>query len=154
MAVIINQCADEIYVGHLKLGGSTAVKPGVMLIPDYSDGNAVIPADDATADASGEMAMVCNYDSYADTDLTSSKDFTVDAGEYLRLKTLKKGDIFTTDQFAGTYATIAVDDIFTVAGGTGGFEAIAARTPVLKVKVIEKTTLYGNDALKFRVIAA
>lgn len=151
MSVVINQSQSEVYFGHLKLGGASALKPGVVVVPDHSAGTAAAPADDTAADAKG-LVLVCNYDSYADTDRTNSKDFTVAVGEYLRLKALQIGDIFTTDQFKGTYGDLNVDDIF-APGDAGTFEAIAARTPAVKVQIIEKTTIYGENALKFIVIA-
>ena len=72
---------------------------------------------------------------------------------------MEVGDAFTTDQFIGVFAGINVGDIFAVNGAVGDgvqgrWIAIGARTPVLRARVIEKTTIYGQNALKFRVIAA
>jgi hypothetical protein len=154
MAVVINRSSDEVYMGHLKAAAQVA--PGCAVVADFSAGTAAAPASDAAADGYG-VYLVANYDPYADTDATNSADFTVAQGAYLRLKKLHAGDIFTTDQFVGDYATIAVGNVFAVngtaaSGAVGKWIAVGTRTPVVRVQVIEKTTLYGNNALKFVVL--
>ena len=156
MAIVFHNTESEIYVGILK--AAATVTPGCAVIADYSAGTAASPATDGAGDGYG-VHVVCNYDPYAATDMTDTEDYTVGANEYLLLKQLQTGDAFTTDQIIGTYASIAVDDIFAVNGtaatGTiGKWVAIGVRTPVVRVQVIEKNTLFGNNALKFRVIAA
>jgi hypothetical protein len=148
MAVVMN-ISDNNYIGTLT--ATAAVKPGNFVIPDYSTGTATVPADDTAADAI--VALVCNVNTNIDEQGVADADFTVGTGEYLRLKYLKVGDVFTTDIFTGTYSGINVDDIFAPGGG-GPAEAIAVRAPIVKLQVVEKTTLNGANALKFVVIAA
>jgi len=156
MAVFIDHSNNEIYLGHLKASGTAY--PGDMVYADDSAGTATVPK---TTDVAGgfDLYLVANYDSYADTDMTDSEDFYVADGEYLRLKALSAGEEITTDRFIGTYASISVDDIFTInsstADGTQGkWVAIAALDPVVRAKVVEKSAIYGNDALKLRVLRA
>jgi hypothetical protein len=157
MSVYLDQTNDEIYFGHLKVA-TAAAYPGDVVVADDSAGTCAAPGSDTVADGT-DLYMVCNYDSYADTDMTNSKDYDVAVGKYARLKQLSKGDVFTTDRFIGTYSSIAVDDIFAVngtagSGAVGKWIAVASRTPELKAKVIEKTYIYGQEALKMRVIGA
>lgn len=157
MSVIINQTSNEVYFGNLKVA-TAAVAPGQVVVPDYTAGTCAAPGSDAVGDGI-DLHLVCNYDSYAATNITSSKDFTVAVDKYARLKTPTVGDIFTTEKFIGTYASIAVGDKFAVngtagSGAIGSWIAIGVRTPVLRVEVIEKNTIYNQPALKFKVIAA
>ncbi len=157
MSVIINQSNDEVYFGQLKVA-TTEAYPGEVLVADDSAGTCAAPTSDGVADGY-DLYILCNYDPYADTDLTNSKDFHVEVNEYARLKQLSPGDVFTTDRFIGTYSSISVDDIFAVNGTSGSgtcgkWIAIGSRTPVLRVKVIKKTTIYGENALKMRVLSA
>lgn len=158
MSVVINHSQSEVYFGNLKVA-TAAVKPGAVVVCDDSAGTCAAPsgADNTLADGTG-LYLVTNYDSYADTDLTDSKDFTVAIGKYARLKPFQAGDVFTTDCFVGTYADIDVDDEFAVNsvagdGTVGHWIDAGVRTPALKVKVVGKTTIYGQNALKFRVLS-
>lgn len=159
MSVVINNSQSEVYLGHLKVA-TAAVKPGAVVLADDSAGTCAVPTDADNTLANGlDLYLVANYDSYADTNLINSKDFTVAVNKYARLKPFQVGDTFTTDCFIGTYANINVDDVFAVngiaaSGASGHWIAIGVRTPILRVKVVEKTTIYGQNALKFRVIAA
>jgi hypothetical protein len=157
MSVFISRSNSENYNGKLKVA-TAAVAPGDAVFADDSAGTCYAPASDGVGD-SYDLFLVANYDPYAETDQTSSKDFTVGVDEYARLKPLSVGDEFVTDRFIGTYSSISVDDVFAVNGTSGSgtcgkWIAIASRTPVLRVKVVEKTSIYGQNALKFRVIAA
>jgi len=157
MAVNINQSNSEIYFGDLKVV-TAAVYPGDVVVPNYVTGDCNAPASDGAADLGG-LALVCNYDPYADTDMTNSSAYDVHIGEYARLKALLVGDVITTDRFIGTYSAITVGDIFAVNGTTGTgslgkWVAIGVRTSALQAVVVEKTTLYGNNALMLRIIAA
>ena len=157
MSVVINHSQSEVYFGQLRIA-TAAVAPGACVVADDVNGACAVPAANANADGL-DIYMVANYDSYADTDTRNSVNYTVAVGEYARLKPLEVGDAFTTDQFIGVFAGINVGDIFAVNGDVGDgvqgrWVAIGQRTPVLRARVIEKTTIYGNNALKFRVIAA
>jgi hypothetical protein len=154
MAVFFNNTQSEVYIGVLKAGAD--LTPGVMVVPDWAAGTCASPATDAAGDVAGLM-MVANYDSYADTDMTNSSAFKVASDEYVRMKPLEVGDIFTTDQVIGTPS---VGDILAIngtagSGTVGKWIAIGARTPVIKVKVIEVTTMYGSvTAYKCIVLSA
>lgn len=154
MSLIINQNQSEVYFGHLKLADDNIVSPGQVVLADFSAGTAAPPATDNGADGDA-LYLVANYDSYADTNLTNSKDFKVNAGGYLRLKALQTGDIITTDKVIG--ADVKVNDILAVngtsaSGDTGSWIAVGVRTPVLKAQVIEVTSIYGQTACKMIVL--
>lgn len=157
MAIVFNHTADEIYNGALKIGTSAAY-PGDVVYCDDSAGTAIPVASNAVGDGY-DLAIVANYDPYADTDGTDSEDYNVAVGKYARLKFPKTGDILTTDRFIGTYADVAVDSVFVVncsagAGTVGKWIVNTDRASAkLTAKVIEKTTLYGNNALKMRVLS-
>jgi hypothetical protein len=145
MAIVLNS-SDNKYVGILK--AVAAIHPGIFVTPDYSAGTAAKLANGTVALAS--CPVVCNVNPNIDAQGIDDEDFEVASGEYLRLKYLKTGDIFTTDQFVGTYGSLAVDDIF-VPGSGGTVEAYSSGTYVTKMAIIEKTTLYGENALKLIV---
>lgn len=146
MSVVIN-LGDNDYIGVLKAAAATSV--GLFVKPDFAAGTAAATASTAEGDASGVL-LVCNVNTAIDEQGVDDAALTVGSGEYLRLKSLKVGNIITTDKFNGTYGSINVNDKF-APGAAGLADAIAARTPALVLKVIEKTTLFGNSALKFIV---
>jgi hypothetical protein len=148
MSVVIN-LADNNYIGTLK--ATAATENGVFVKPDYAAGTATVTASTAEGDASG-LLLVCNVNTAIDEQGVDDATMKVNAGEYLRLKPLQVGNIFTTDKFTGTYSSINVGDKFAV-GANGLVEAIGVRTPKLSLEVIEKTTLHGNNALKFVVVS-
>jgi hypothetical protein len=145
MAIVLNS-SDNKYVGILK--SVAAIKPGIFVVPDYSAGTAAAVANGTEALTS--VPVVCNVNPDIDAQGTDDNDFEVASGAYLRLKYLKTGDIITTDQFTGTYAAAAVDDVF-VPGSGGTVEVYSTGTYVTKMAIIEKTTLYGENALKLIV---
>lgn len=147
MAVEINRTSDNNYFGNLTAAAEVAV--GVFVVPDFSAGTAAVPADDTAADAAGLM-LVANVNDNIDEQGVADADLTVASGSYLRLKPLQVHDTFTTDKFKGTYATLNVDDVFAIGDG-GTVEAIGVRTPAMRFAIAEKTTLFGNEALKLRV---
>lgn len=149
-SAIINQQSEHNYVGTLKSVASIA--NGVFVTPNWTAGTAAAVVDDNAGDAAGLM-MVYNVNDKIDQELVADSAFTVASGKYLRLKPYQVGDIFTTDQFKGTYASITTDSVFAVGEG-GTIEDVASRTPRFSVKVIEKTTLYGANALKCIVVSA
>jgi hypothetical protein len=146
MAVVIN-IGEPQYIGTLK---STAqITPGVFVTPNYATGTATAVADNAAGDESG-LLLVCNVNPNIDEQGVDDASFTVGADEYLRLKAPNVGDVFTTDQFIPTYSSVNVGDKMAVGAG-GKVDVIGTRTPALVLRVIEKTTLYGNNALKLIV---
>lgn len=149
MAVVINKASDNVYIGNLK--ATATVTNGVFVVPAYLTKDAAVPATDAAADGYG-LLLAYAVNTKIEEEVVADSATNVLNGDYLRLKAVKVGDVFTTDQFKGTYATIAVGDIF-AAGDLGTIEAIGIRTPVLRLQVVEKTTLYAANALKVIVIA-
>lgn len=152
--ITINQSQSEVYFGQLKVA-TAAVSPGDVVVPDFSAGTCAAAATDGAYDLAG-LAIVCNYDPYADTDVTNTASYTVAVGEYARLKALQVGDVFTTDRVIGTPVADAILAVNGTSGtGTcGKWVAIGSRTPVLKAVVIEVTTLNATTAYKLMVIGA
>lgn len=146
MAIVMN-ISDNNYVGHLT-AAAAGIKPGMFVTPDYGAGTAAVCADDTAGDAL--VPVVCNVNTNIDEQGVADADFVLTSGAYLRLKYLKVGDILTTDQFKGTYSGLTVGDVF-APGNDGTVEAVASRTPIIKLAIIEKTTLNGANALKFLV---
>lgn len=140
MACMIN-LGDMEYLGTLTLGGATAVKNGVFVVPNWTAGTAT-PTDATTGD--GDVWMVDNIIDTIPEQMIDDLNFTVAVGKCLRLKKYEPGEIFTTTEFNGTPA---VGDV--LAAGVGGkLEAKAARTPKQTFTVIEKPTLWATTTLK------
>ncbi|TVY09963.1 hypothetical protein [Paenibacillus cremeus] len=148
MAAVIN-IGDNDYIGTLKAVASIA--NGVFVKADYAAGTAAATASTAEGDAAG-LLFVNNVNINIDQQTVGDDTFAVANGEYLRLKALETGDIFTTDQFVPAIGSINVNDVL-AAAAAGKLDAIGARTPKLSVKVIEKTTLFGNNAIKCVVLS-
>jgi hypothetical protein len=148
MAVQIN-LSDNKYIGTLK--ATAATSNGVFVTPDYSAATATVVASTTAGDAAG-LLLVNSVNIAIDEQGVDDASFTTASGDYLRLKALEVGNIFTTDKFTGTYASIALGAVFAV-GANGLPEAIGTRTPKLSFAVKEKTTLNGNNALKFVVLS-
>jgi hypothetical protein len=147
MSAIINKQTNNVYVGHLKATADTV--NGAFVKPNYAAGTATATASTAEGDGLG-LLFVYNQNTKIDEEVVADSAFKVVNGEYLRAKALQIGEVVTTDQYTGT---LAVDAI--VAVGVGGkLEAIGVRTPVLRLQVIETTTIYGVAAVKAVVIAA
>jgi hypothetical protein len=148
MSVVINLASND-YIGSLKAAASTV--NGVFVTANYAAGTAAVVPDTTTGDGAG-LLLVANVNTAIDEQGVDDATMTTATGEYLRLKALHVGNIFTTDQFGGTYGSINVGDKFAV-GANGQPVAIGARTPKLTLQVKEKTTLHGNSALKFVVLS-
>lgn len=140
MAAIIN-FGDMEYLGTLTLGGATAVKNGIFVVPNFAAGTAVA-ADATTGDS--DIWFVNNIVDTVNEQLIDDINYTVGVGKYLRLRKHEVGDIFTTTEFNGT---LNVGDV--VAAGVGGrVEAKAARSPKQTYTVIDKSTVWGYPAVK------
>jgi hypothetical protein len=148
MSVVINS-GDNDYIGVLK--ATTATVNGVFVTPSYLNSTAT-PAADATAGDAAGLLLVCNVNQNIDEQKIDDASLSTASGAYLRLKALEVGDIFTTDQLIGTYTGFALGDKFAV-GAAGAVAAIAGRTPKLSFAVLDKITLFGNNALKLVVIS-
>lgn len=145
MGVIINK-GNHIYDGTLTAAVDTVV--GMFVSPNYTTGAAALSA---SGNYDGVCLLVNNVNFTIDQQGVADTTLTVKAGDYLRAKRMLPGETFTTDQFNGTYGTINVGDVF--APGAGGkIEAKAARTPAVTFIVREKTTLWGNNALRLECL--
>ncbi len=150
MAVVINKSSSNIYIGNLT--AAATVLNGLFVTPTYSAGTAALAVNDTAGDAAG-LLLAYAVNTKIDEEVVADSATSVLTGGYLRLKPLVVGDTFTTDQFKGTYGSLAAGAIFAVGDG-GSVEAVASRTPVLTFAIVEKTTLYGANALKLIVLTA
>ncbi len=141
MAGLVN-IGNNIYLGNLVLGGSTEIKNGTFVVPDFTNGTAVPPADDIAAD--GEVYFVVNEIDTVQGEMIDDLDFTVKPGKYLKMKKLLPGEVITTTEFK---ETLNVGDVVAVGDG-GTLEAIGVRTPKQSYTVIEKPTLWGVTCVK------
>jgi hypothetical protein len=148
MAAIINKQTDNVYISNLKAAAD--IKNGVFVTPNYANGTAAAVADATAGDKPG-LLFVYNVNPHIDQELVADADFVVKQGQFLRLRAPKVGDVYTTDQFTGTYADFNVGDELAV-GASGKLEDISGRTPAITFKVVDKVTLYGNNALKVIVV--
>lgn len=148
MPALINQSTDNTYISNLK--ATVATPNGVFVTPDYANQSATPVADVTAGDKSG-LLFVYNQNTHIDQELVADADFVVPAEHYLRLKPFLPGNVFTTDQFNGDFASFNVEDVVAV-GVDGKIEGIGSRDPALSFVVKEKTTLYGKPALKVQVL--
>jgi hypothetical protein len=148
MSVIINKQGDNIYISNLKAVATIA--NGTFVTASYSAGTGTAVVDAAAGDKAG-LLLVNNVNTKIDQELVADADFVVKSGEYLRTRSVKVGETFTTTEFTGTPAK----DAILAVGATGKLVAIGVRTPVLSVAVVENAeTLYGVAAIKVVVISA
>lgn len=106
MAGYVKQLVGEYYEGGFKLSGSTAIKQGGFVTPDYSDSEFDIPSDDAK----GKIYFVANEIDWLVPHNVDDADFEVDGGDYVKAKPVIDGEMYVTDMFGSTYADISVDD--------------------------------------------
>lgn len=126
--------------------GSDAVTNGLFLVPDFSGGTASKPV----GDAEGLVVFVENEIDQPVMEGTDDADFSVDTGDYLKVKPAAEGEWYVTTAI-GT-ATLAKGDECAV--GAGGLVfAIADLTAAAFTNfhttfiVQDVTTLFGDDAL-------
>jgi len=129
------------YIGTL-VNGTDNLENGVFVVPNWANGTAAVPADDASAD--GDVMFVCNEIDTVVEQAISDIDFKIASGEYLKLKVPQAGEIFVTTKFKGN---LVKGDVVAVGDG-GTLEAIGTRTPKYKFVVEEVTTFLGANAVK------
>ena len=137
MAFIMN-ITDNKYLGHLVLGGDKAVKNGTFVVANQANGEAVI-ADATTGDE--EVFPVENIIDTVREQGIDDLDFEVKPGEYLRLKTLQFGQVFTT------LGNFAKGDLLAV-GAEGKLVLKGERTPQFVFEVIETPIVWGVQCVK------
>lgn len=147
MAVLINK-----QVGFIVEGGYRAVadiKPGQFVTVDYENKTASAVASTPTGGEPVKLVLQRNntidQQAVADSDVVYKKD------EFLPLRTPQLGDVITTDQFTGNYETIKMGDKFVI-GADGKVETGVPEVGSLGFSVKDKTTLFGNNALKLEVV--
>lgn len=146
MAVLINKQVDFIVEGGYRAAADT--KPGQFVIVNYENKTATVVASTPTGGEPAKLVLQRNntidQQAVADSDVVYKKD------EFLPLRTPQLGDVFTTDQFSGDYETIKNGDKF-VLGSDGEVKTGTPETGSLGFAVKDKTTLFGNNALKLEV---
>lgn len=148
MAVLVNKQSDYVVEGAYRT--SVDVKPGQFVIEDHANKTVEVVPDATTGDGAG-IKLVLQVNNTIDEEMVADSDVVYKAGELVPTRTLKIGDVFTTDQFTVTdYNAVALGSVFAV-GADGKVEAVGTRTPKLTFKVKEKTTLFGKNALKLVV---
>lgn len=148
MAGYVKQLVGNFYEGSMKLSGSTSIKTGGFVTPDYSDGEWDIPS----GDAKGELAFVANEIDWTVPHNVDDKDWAVEGGRYVKAKPVIDKEVYITDMFGSAIGDISVDDVMGV-GADGKLYLIAGLTAtdfttfntVFVVK--EKTKLMMVDAL-------
>lgn len=144
MAVLMNKQLGNIVEGGYR--ATQEVFPGQFVVLDYVNREASI----ASTPTEDDVRLVLQRNDTIDQEAVADGDVVYKEGEFLPTRKLQLGDVFTTDKFTGTYDSITVGSDFVVSGGV-----VAAGTPEegLAFKLKEKTTLFGNPALKLEVVS-
>lgn len=143
MAVLMNKQLGNIIEGGYR--ATEDVKPGQFVAIDYTNKTASIASTPTT-----DVRLVLQRNDTIDQEAVADSDVVYKKGEFLPLRKLQLGDVLTNDQFTGTFASVTIGSDFVVAGGT-----VSAGTPDegLAFKVKDKTTLFGNPAIKLEVVS-
>ncbi|MCI1763644.1 hypothetical protein [Heyndrickxia oleronia] len=143
MAVLVNKQSDFVVEGGYRASADTV--PGTFVTVNYADKT-------ASGASSGEGAkLVLQRNNTIDQQAVADSDVVYKKNEFLPLRTLQLGDVITTDQFVGTYASINEGDKFVV-GADGKAEAGTPEVGSVGLAVKDKTTLFGKEAIKFEVV--
>lgn len=143
MAVLVNKQLGFIVEGGYR--ASADIKPGQFVTVDYE-------TKEATVATNGKgVKLVLQRNDTIDQEAVADSDVVYKKGEFLPLRTLQVGDVITSDQFTGTYADITVGSDFKV--GANGQVVAGASDGGIALVVKDKTTLFGNPALKLEVVA-
>lgn len=130
------------YIGTVKLAaGADAVHNGTFVNVNWTAGTASTPVN------TDIPYFVENVIDTVDEQMINDLDFTVSAGNYIRIKKLLPGEIFVTDKSTTTYA---VGDIVDV--GTTGKITATGGSPVQKYQIIEKPTMWNKTVYKCIVL--
>jgi len=131
------------YIGTLKLAtGASDLENGMFVAPDWSAGTCATP----TANTVVPYFVVNEIDTVTG-EVTNDLDYTISAGEYVKMKRLLPGEVFVTTKSA---ATLSVGN--TVDCGTTGVLTASTGSPAQTFMVIEKVTLWGTTAYKCIVL--
>jgi hypothetical protein len=130
------------YIGTVKLAtGSDAMHNGQFVNVNWTAGTASTPTN------TDFVYFVENVIDTVDEQQIDDLDFTITAGNYLRIKALLAGEIFITDKAVSTPAVGAIVDV-----GTTGKITATSGSPVQKYQVIEKPTMWGTTVYKCVVL--
>lgn len=131
------------YIATVKLNtGETAIENGMFVAVDWATSMASTPSANTVI-----PYFVENVIDTVDEELIDDLDFTVSAGNYIRIKRLLAGEIFVTDKVTGTPAVGDIVDIST----TGKITATSG-SPLQTFQVIEKPTMWNKTVYKCVVL--
>jgi hypothetical protein len=134
-----------------RLKAAAQLKNGFVVIPDEANGTCAAPA--AQADAQSRNVWVV-YNIIDKPEVLSTKDFTIEAGEYVRqflLADLEGLPVELNEDVVNTaYASVSVGDVL-VPDHDGSGKWVKAdgvtydeATYAIALEVLEKTTFGGN----------
>jgi hypothetical protein len=130
------------YIGTVKLAtGADAVHNGTFVNVNWTASTASTPVN------TDYVYFVENVIDTVDEQQINDLDFTVTAGNYIRIKKLLPGEIFVTNKAVSTPAVGAIVDV-----GTTGHITATTGSPVQKYQVIEKPTMWGVTVYKCIVL--
>lgn len=143
MAVLMNKQLGFIVEGGYR--ATADIRAGQFVDIDYENGTASV-ASTPTANTK----LVLQRNDTIDEQAVADSEVIYKAGEFVPLRTLQLGDVFTTDEFGGTFVSIEKGDEFVV--GAGG-QVVAGTIDGLGFVVKDKTSLFGNEAVKLEVVS-
>lgn len=129
---------NDKYIGTITLAtGQSAIENGTFVEIDWATNTASTPSANTVI-----PYFVENVIDTVEEDLVNDLDFTISAGEYLRLKRLLPGEIFVTTNYSGS-APSAGDEVDI---GTTGKITATSGSPAQKSVVKEVASLWGTTA--------
>ena len=132
------------YIGTLKLNtGEADIENGMFVAADWTNGVAATPNDNTSI-----PYFVENVIDTVDEQEIDDIDFTVSAGNYLRIKRLRPGEVFVTSKSAATYSVGTTVDC-----GTTGMITTSSGSPNQTFMIIEKPTMWGTTVYKCVVLS-
>ena len=139
--IVVKGNNEDIATVKLQTGDS-AIENGMFVNVNWANSTA------STPNVNTQIPyFVENVIDTVDEDKIDDVDFTVSAGNYIRIKKLLPGEIFVTSKVV---STPAVGDIVDV--GTTGKITATSGSPVQKFQVIEKPTMWGLTVYKCIVL--
>jgi hypothetical protein len=131
------------YIGTVKLiSGADALHNGVFVEVDWTNNVATTPVHDRSIPYFVENVI----DTVVEQQI-NDLDFTVTAGNYIRIKKLLPGEIFITDKATSAPAVGAIVDC-----GEDGKIVATSGSPIQMFQVIEKPTMWGETVYKCIVL--
>ncbi|MGE5438091.1 MAG: hypothetical protein ACM3O3_12835 [Syntrophothermus sp.] len=130
------------YIATVKLAaGADAMHNGQFVNVNWTNSTASTPVN------TDVVYFVENVIDTVDEEQINDVNFTITAGNYLRIKKLLPGEMFITNKATGTPV---VGDIVDV--GTTGKITATSGSPVQKYQVIEKPTMWNETVYKCIVL--